>query len=63
MKEYCNPLDIPYKFQHYRGFAHREAADPTVVYSQDISSHGWERNNKWENFDDKYKMFPNTPES
>lgn len=63
MKEYCNPLDIPYKFQHYRGFAHREAADPTVVYSQDISSHGWERNNKWENFEDKYKMFPNTPES
>ncbi len=32
MKEYCNPLDIPYKFQHYRGSAHREAADPTLVY-------------------------------
>lgn len=32
MKAYCNPLDIPYKFQHYRGFAHREAADPTLVY-------------------------------
>lgn len=188
MKEYCNPLDISYKFQHYRGFAHREAADPTLVYfhgryylfasmskgfyhsrdmvhwewkennvpnpygygpdarqqddflyvcasggdpsqiwrtkdplsgeyelvseifsfwdpdifwdddgraylfwgssdtsplygieldsvtmmplgerrevvSQDIAIHGWERNNKWENFDDKYKMFPDTPES
>lgn len=35
MKEYCNPLDIPYKFQHYREFAHREAADPTLVYFQE----------------------------
>ncbi len=32
MREYCNPLDISYKFQHYRQNAHREAADPTLVY-------------------------------
>lgn len=31
MKEYCNPINIPYKFQHYGKFAHREAADPTLV--------------------------------
>ena len=31
MKEYCNPLDLPYKFQHYGGPAHREAADPTLI--------------------------------
>ena len=31
MKEYCNPLDLPYKWQHYGGNAHREAADPTLV--------------------------------
>ena len=30
-KEYCNPLDLDYKFQHYGGNAHREAADPTIV--------------------------------
>ena len=30
-KEYCNPLDLEYKFQHYGGNAHREAADPTIV--------------------------------
>ncbi len=30
-KEYCNPLDLEYKFQHYGGKAHREAADPTIV--------------------------------
>ena len=31
-KEYCNPLDLEYKFQHYGKKAHREAADPTMVY-------------------------------
>lgn len=31
MKEYCNPINIPYKFQHYGKSAHREAADPTLV--------------------------------
>ncbi|MCR5229315.1 MAG: family 43 glycosylhydrolase [Solobacterium sp.] len=30
-KEYCNPLDLEYKYQHYAGNAHREAADPTLV--------------------------------
>ena len=30
-KEYCNPLDLEYKYQHYSGNAHREAADPTMV--------------------------------
>ena len=30
-KEYCNPLDLEYQFQHYGGNAHREAADPTIV--------------------------------
>ena len=30
-REYCNPLDLPYKFQHYGASAHREAADPTIV--------------------------------
>lgn len=32
MREYCNPMDLPYKWQHYAGNnAHREAADPTIV--------------------------------
>ena len=31
MREYCNPLDLSYKWQHYSGNAHREAADPTIV--------------------------------
>lgn len=30
-REYCNPLNIEYKFQHYGKWAHREAADPTMV--------------------------------
>lgn len=30
-REYCNPIDLEYKFQHYGGNAHREAADPTIV--------------------------------
>ena len=34
-KEYCNPLDLNYKFQHYGGSAHREAADPTIVLFKD----------------------------
>lgn len=32
MKEYCNPINIDYKFQHYGKNAHREAADPTLIY-------------------------------
>jgi hypothetical protein len=32
MKEYCNPIDIEYKFQHYGDAAHREAADPTLIF-------------------------------
>lgn len=32
MKEYCNPINIEYKFQHYGKTAHRESADPTLVY-------------------------------
>ncbi len=29
---YCNPLNIPYQFQHYGGQASRESADPTLIY-------------------------------
>lgn len=29
--EYCNPLNLDYKFQHYGKTAHREAADPTLI--------------------------------
>lgn len=32
MREYCNPINIEYKFQHYGKIASREAADPTLVY-------------------------------
>lgn len=32
MKEYCNPINIEYKFQHYGNYAHREAADPSLIY-------------------------------
>ena len=35
MKEYCNPINIEYKFQHYGNAAHREAADPTLVLFKD----------------------------
>lgn len=35
-REYCNPLDLEYKFQHYGDNAHREAADPTIVLFKDI---------------------------
>lgn len=31
-REFCNPLNIPYKFQHYNNQASREAADPTLIY-------------------------------
>lgn len=35
MKSFCNPLNLSYKYQHYRSgkvlYAHREAADPTLV--------------------------------
>ncbi|MBR0450729.1 MAG: family 43 glycosylhydrolase [Oscillospiraceae bacterium] len=34
-REYCNPLDLEYKFQHYGNSAHREAADPTIVLFKD----------------------------
>ena len=36
MKTYCNPLDLPYRYQHMneqgRRYAFREGADPTLVY-------------------------------
>lgn len=35
MKEYCNPLDLNYKYQHYGSAAHREGADPTLIYFKD----------------------------
>lgn len=34
MKAYCNPINLSYKYQHYKGkntFAFREAADPTLI--------------------------------
>ena len=31
MIEFCNPLDINYKYQHYGKYAHREGADPTLI--------------------------------
>lgn len=31
-RDFCNPINIPYKFQHYQNQASREAADPTLVY-------------------------------
>lgn len=34
-REYCNPIDLEYKFQHYGKKAHREAADPTIVLFKD----------------------------
>lgn len=36
MKEYCNPINLNYKFQHYGANAHREAADPTLVYFKGV---------------------------
>lgn len=35
MAEYCNPLDLNYKYQHYGKSAHREGADPTLIYFKD----------------------------
>lgn len=32
MKEFCNPLNLNYKYQHYGAYAHREGADPTLVW-------------------------------
>ena len=32
MREFCNPMNVEYKYQHYHDFAHRESADPTLVY-------------------------------
>lgn len=31
MRTYCNPLNLPYQYQHYGNGAHREAADPTMI--------------------------------
>lgn len=31
MREYCNPINIDYKFSHYGKTAAREAADPTLI--------------------------------
>lgn len=31
MREFCNPLNLSYKYQHYTGIASREAADPTMI--------------------------------
>ena len=31
MGTYCNPLNLPYQYQHYGKAAHREAADPTLI--------------------------------
>lgn len=31
MNSYCNPLNIPYQFQHYNKQASRESADPTLI--------------------------------
>lgn len=35
MPEYCNPLNLNYKYQHYGKHAHREGADPTLIYFKD----------------------------
>jgi hypothetical protein len=35
-KEYCNPINIEYKFQHYGKTAHREAGDPTLIFFKGI---------------------------
>ncbi len=32
MREFCNPINIDYKYQHLGRFAYREAADPTMIY-------------------------------
>lgn len=35
MRTYCNPLNLSYKYQHDlmgKGYAYREAADPTIIY-------------------------------
>lgn len=32
MKVYCNPLNLDYGYQHYGKGAHREGADPTLIY-------------------------------
>jgi hypothetical protein len=31
VKTYCNPINIQYKYQHFKNHASREAADPTLV--------------------------------
>lgn len=32
MNLYCNPLNLDYGYQHYGKGAHREGADPTLIY-------------------------------
>lgn len=32
MGMYCNPLNLDYGYQHYGKGAHREGADPTLIY-------------------------------
>lgn len=32
MREYCNPINLEYKFSHYGKVATREAADPTLIF-------------------------------
>ena len=34
-RDFCNPINIPYQFQHYNNQASREAADPTLVLYKD----------------------------
>ena len=35
MREFCNPLNIPSRYQHYNGQVSREAADPTLILFRD----------------------------
>ena len=37
--------------------------EPRAVLDQDITLHGWERNNDWADFSNKYQMFPAAPEA
>lgn len=35
MNVYCNPLNLDYGYEHYAKGAHREGADPTLIYFKD----------------------------
>lgn len=35
MNSYCNPINIQYRYQHFKSGANREAADPTLIYYKD----------------------------